>query len=328
MNSTQAIWYDGAHGRARSVEIVADANGLLLLHPDGRQSLYTAASLRSEEPFDGLLRVIELPDGGIVHTRGAADLFSVRRVSAMRAASRWWSASLCALLLVLVVIGLDQFALARAARLMVGWVPESVDRKLGQAILDAADRSWLKTSKLPKATQSEIRERFEAATPGMEVLVTFRRNGIHGGFNAFALPGGTIVVLDGMAEDLTSDELMWVLGHEVGHTVHRDGMQGLARAFGLGAVASAFLGDFSGWAAGVVASVPIHGHERDAEREADAYMRAFARRNHLPAGAQVTLWEKVKEIQDETGSGDIPDWLSTHPSTQERLEEATKAANP
>lgn len=323
MNWSEATWFDGRLGLPERVQVAGDGGMLLLRRTDGRTERFALAAVHSDEPFDGLPRVISLPGAGVLHTSDPlADVFPPARVSVVRLARSWAWACVCAVLLVGLVVALDQVVLKRVAEAVVDWIPGSADRRLGDLVLDAADRDWLKPSRLPAPRREAIRDRFEQATPGQDVLLAFRRSGADGGFNAFALPGNTIVLLDGMAEALTDDEIMWVLGHELGHVQKRHGMQAVARSFGLAALASTLWGDFSGWAAGAGVLLPMNAHGRDAEREADAAMRAFGARVGLPQSAQVSLWEKVKEED----IGNIPTWLGTHPSTEERLELAKNPA--
>lgn len=95
--------------------------------------------------------------------------------------------------------------------------------------------SWLKPSKLPADRQAALRSRFDALAqqvspqlqryPGYAPRLTLQfRSSI--GPNAFALPGGTIVVTDAMVNaaaehKLTDDALIGVLAHEIGHVLHR-----------------------------------------------------------------------------------------------------------
>ncbi|QGY40144.1 M48 family metalloprotease [Pseudodesulfovibrio cashew] len=54
------------------------------------------------------------------------------------------------------------------------------------------------------------------------------------GVNAFALPGGNIVVLSGLLDQAASErEEAFVLAHELGHIAHRDHLLGLGRAITL-----------------------------------------------------------------------------------------------
>lgn len=326
MTAMHGDWFDGRHGVARPVQVAWEGAWLSLRNDEGPVARFAKDTLRSDEPFNGLPRVIEVRGGGVIHVPAAFD-WPGEKWSFMAVANRWGCVAACALALVALVGWLDQYGVGLAADALVRVVPRSFDRKLGDQVLESADKTWLRPSRVDERRRKALRERFEAATPGTDALVTFRRTRQgEGGFNAFALPGNTIVLLDGLVEDLTDDEIMWVLGHELGHLQQRHGMRSLARSFGLGALASAVWGDFSTWMVTVGTTAPLLAHSRDAEREADEAMRAFGRRIGLPAQAQVTVWQKFKALERESGADAVPGWLSTHPATDDRLARAREDA--
>ncbi|MDT8320086.1 MAG: M48 family metalloprotease [Xanthomonadales bacterium] len=150
--------------------------------------------------------------------------------------------------------------------------------------------------------------------------------------NAWALPGGKIVVNRGLLVELDSEaELAAVLGHEI---VHADAAHGArAQSKGmltqLGAVASMMvLGSTieSAAARDIAMMVPQLGAQlltqkygRDAEREADEYgMRYMAEAGYDPQGA-VDLQKTFLQLSEARD----PDWLSglfaSHPPSRERL---------
>ena len=75
--------------------------------------------------------------------------------------------------------------------------------------------------------------------------LVFRKSRI--GPNAFALPGGTMVMTDQLVELVDHDDavLTGVLAHELGHLQARHGMRMLVQATAIGAVSSLVFGDFS-----------------------------------------------------------------------------------
>lgn len=158
--------------------------------------------------------------------------------------------------------------------------------------------------------------------------------------NAWALPGGKIVVNRGLLIELESEaELAAVLGHEI---VHSDAAHGArAQSKGMltqaGAVVSmVILGStIDNQAAREVAMmVPAVGAQlitqkygRDAEREADVYgMRYMSESGYDPQGA-VELQETFVELSE----GRDPDWVSglfaSHPPSRERVENNRKTAS-
>ena len=104
--------------------------------------------------------------------------------------------------------------------------------------------------------------------------------------NAFALPGGTVVLFDGLV-DLAQDDdqILGVLGHELGHVRARHSTRQLLQALGVGAVAGLLWGDFSTVAANVPIVLGVMRYGRAFEDEADAFALAFMRANRLPPQA-------------------------------------------
>jgi predicted Zn-dependent protease len=142
-------------------------------------------------------------------------------------------------------------------------------------------------------------------------------------FNAFAIPGGCIFVHTGALEKLRSTaELMALIGHENGHVQGRHSLRTLARSLGLYGLISFFLGDLSGVAAILLdnaRSLQTLSYSRDFEREADAAAFEFLCRNGISTQALPSLMETM---QKETASGEkvLPAFLSSHPLTEERLQ--------
>lgn len=330
MNWSQSTWFNGRDGLPHEVAVLADGATLQMRHADGRLWSYRLPQVRTVAPFNGLPQVLELPDGGTVHLAVGQrlDIPQARRTGAvLRVASAWWSAGLCVLALVLVVVGLDQWLIPRAATRLVQELPPAVDRYLGGLVLKTIDSEWLRPTKLDLEPRRRIEARFREIADGHAVTLVFRSTkDAGGGFNAMALPGGTVVLLDGLVHALTLGELEWVLAHELGHVVHRHGMKGLARAFGTGAVASVLYGDFSMWIAAAGTLLPVRAHGREAEREADAFMRALGPQRGLDPKDQLTLWKKFMDRERSSGAESIPRWFSTHPPTEERLDAARAGA--
>jgi len=129
--------------------------------------------------------------------------------------------------------------------------------------------------------------------------------------------GGRVLLLDGLSEASNDDEVIAVLGHELGHVVHRHGMKNLMRSIGLVTVAGVVLGDFSSVASATLATLQVLNHSRDAELEAEAFAQQFLARADLPNGVLRSVWEKFAAARHRSG-GALPTWLSSHPATDGR----------
>jgi predicted Zn-dependent protease len=145
--------------------------------------------------------------------------------------------------------------------------------------------------------------------------------------NAFALPGGTVVVLDGLVRRTGGDDrLTAVVGHELAHLSRHHSAEALVRGAGLTGLAGLLWGDFSSAAANLPAALAVLGYSRDAEREADDDAVRFLRAAGRPPGALVELLCLFSEEGRSDGLIQLPDLFSSHPSLEERLAHARQAA--
>jgi predicted Zn-dependent protease len=151
--------------------------------------------------------------------------------------------------------------------------------------------------------------------------------------NAFAVPGGHIYVNRGLIErNENMSELAGVLAHEIGHVVHRHGIDQWQRAQNANTALSVLYGVLLGRAPSGVEQVGIQvggsavfaGYGRDAEREADATAINYLVANGIDPRGMVSMFEKLLE-ESRSNPGAVQQWFSTHPTTQERIEN-TRAA--
>ncbi len=140
--------------------------------------------------------------------------------------------------------------------------------------------------------------------------------------NAFCLPGGKMAVFTGILP-VTRDEtgLAVVMGHEIAHALARHGTERVSQHMVIeGGLVLA--GEASGRAAQYApvagALIDLAWHMpwgRRQELEADRIgLVLMARAGYDPREA-VGFWERMAEL----GGGGGPSWLSTHPSSQERI---------
>lgn len=96
------------------------------------------------------------------------------------------------------------------------------------------------------------------------------------GANAFALPGGHIMVTDELVRALNNEnEILAVLAHEAGHVEEHHGIRNIIQSLGTVALLTVIVGDISALAETVLVSGPVLfqqlSYSRDLEREADRF---------------------------------------------------------
>lgn len=143
--------------------------------------------------------------------------------------------------------------------------------------------------------------------------------------NAYAMPGGKIMVYSGLADklQLTDAELAAVIGHEIAHALREHTRERVSRAYaqqlalaGVAVVTGA--GEQVLNIANTVAAVTFQlPHSREQEAEADVIgLELMARAGYDP-NAAVSVWKKMMNAE---GNGGPPEFLSTHPAPQTRIE--------
>lgn len=156
--------------------------------------------------------------------------------------------------------------------------------------------------------------------------------------NAFALPGGPTFITEALyrAMEQHANELgqtpeqrkamleamlAGVMGHEVGHVVHRHGAERMARVKlqqGLTQAAVVAAGDYSaGQAAAMMGGIIQNGYSREDELESDHEgLELMSRAGYDPRA----MIEVMRVLDSSGGGGGAPGWARTHPTSQERID--------
>lgn len=226
------------------------------------------------------------------------------------------------LLIGIAVIGLaSYFGIRAAAKATVAALPISVDQELGTAAYQSMDVGGARVDD-PVVTGAieSIVERLapHSAIDGLQYEIDVIDSPQ---INAFALPGGKIVVFTGLIEkSADANQLAGVIGHEMSHATLRHGLQRISQTMGFWAAASLLLGDTGGLLASgadLFELASINSYSRGQENEAD---REGVRMLHA-AGIDPSSLPDFFEILEKE-HGDLPDmasWISTHPQHSVRI---------
>jgi Zn-dependent protease with chaperone function len=145
--------------------------------------------------------------------------------------------------------------------------------------------------------------------------------------NAFALPGGHIVILTGLLEASDSaEEVAGVLAHEMAHVTRRHSLRNVIQSAGLVILAQTFLGDASG-----LVTVAGEGSRfllkqkfsRDFEREADDTGWNYLVEANIDPRGMTRFFARIKAMIDQSDSAAFEHslaLLNTHPTSQERID--------
>lgn len=146
--------------------------------------------------------------------------------------------------------------------------------------------------------------------------------------NAFALPGGQVFITAGLLNRLQNEaQLAGVLGHEIGHVIHRHGAQHMAQgqfgqilvtAVGVASSDERHSGRGNQQVAAMVNSMVNLSYSRGDESQSDQYgLKAMT-----AAGFDPSQMLGVMKILSEASKGNHqPEWLGSHPHPEHRAEQ-------
>lgn len=322
-----ASYYDGRSARRHAARVALDAQELIV-QGDGFELRVPRGQFTIGERLGSAPRIIRLPGNASCETGDHAGLERMMAAAGYRlgwvdCAQRRYEVAAAALVVLLALAGAAYvWGMPWLGRQIAHQLPAGARETLSEQTLEVLEQAVLQPSKLPQERQREIAQRMARLRLPEPVPYRLRFRSSHIGPNAFALPDGTIVLLDDLVTLAENDEqVLGVLGHELGHVRHQHGVQLLVRGTIIGAISAWWLGDISG----LLASAPtvlLHArHSREFEREADAFGAQVLRDNGIAPRRLGQMLERLMAAHGEGAEREgLADYLSTHPPTQERIE--------
>lgn len=324
----RALLFDGLSARAVAIAVLIGPDGLEIRDGEaaGRYRRGDLSLLEAAGDGAGFSLSLASRPGHALEFRDAAALEWLRAAGLLaRPAFSGLSLGRKAALLVAFLAAFAAFVYLAGLDLMVDAsleaLPRSVDRRLGDAVLKGFDVLPEPRDEAARRALDKSRRLVEALGPPAGDSIRILLVADTAVKNAFAFPGGAIVVYTGMLRLLeTPEEWLGLLAHEGGHIHLRHGMRQMVRAGILTGVTSVVFGDATGLGsvlldnAGTLLNLR---YGRRAESEADAFaLRGLESAGH-PSDGLATLFGKFLALQS------LPAWaafLSTHPPTEARIE--------
>jgi Zn-dependent protease with chaperone function len=210
--------------------------------------------------------------------------------------------------------GADLLVEMAVSRMPVEW-----EQKLGEAAYKdfLSHQDVMKEGPAVKAVE-EMTQRLVEQIPDnpYKFQVTVVKSDV---VNAFALPGGYVVVFTGLMKKADNgEEVAGVLGHELNHVLQRHGLERIVKSMGVMAAVAIIVGDQQGLI-GLMRQVGVElltlKFGRAQETEADLTGLQLVYRAKIDPNGMVTFFQKLAE-KDE---GRV-EWLSTHPMSSARAE--------
>jgi Zn-dependent protease with chaperone function len=208
-------------------------------------------------------------------------------------------------------------------------IPTTAEQKLGKHTLDFLQASGFKPSQLPPEKQQAIQKLFLQVMPEQmrheRTPLRLKLLAVPDVANAFMLSDGTLVITDDLAKLATNDDgLAAVMLHEMGHHAYRHPMRMVVRSSLVALTFMWMTGDVSGIGDTLLQSASFM-HEmqfsRSVEREADDWAIVEMQRQKRSLLAMEDLYRALQQAAStSTVALEVPEWLSTHPEMQARLQ--------
>ena len=357
----QADYYDGLSANAKPVLVRVREHAKNISFELADETLiYKFADLDVQAKLGSTKRIIDLPNGGRLE---ASDITELELAMPSKQNAFWrglhylenhlgW---VFVALLMTVFAGwlFLQFGVPTLAEYVAKATPPEMEAKLGEQALDGLDSQfgYFSKSKLEaknKASISVALAKLCVATKDCpKYRLEFRAGGMIGA-NAFALPGGIMVITDELVKIAKNDtEIIAVLAHELGHVKQRHAFRQSIQGVLSGLILAAVTGDVSAVASGLPAALMQMRYSRLHELEADDFAlkalhkaclppRAFAdilmrldtqmhetRGQNKPNNKKQTQQVETKKEKNlesqKTHTDVVSEMLATHPDTQVRV---------
>lgn len=208
-------------------------------------------------------------------------------------------------------------------------MPYNVEQNMGQQGLETLDKMFFEPSKLDTQLKQQLNRRFQQAVADLPRSRHYQlefRSSKQLGANAFALPGGIIIITDDLIKLADNhDQIMAVLGHEIGHVEYRHALRSVFQDSFTALLMAGLLGDISSISSMAVALPTIlveSRYSRKFELEADDYAVLFLKNQHIAPTVFAQILAHLQKSSPE--SADEFSYLSTHPVMEERIKRITE----
>lgn len=320
-------------GEAIDCHLSATDDMLIIRDEQGHQLHSIPKSELTIEPRIGSMpRKVILPDQSLLQTTDTDLVDSLHN-------GRFWNSVaaseqfglpllLTTIACIVAVFGLYKYGLPLLVTLAVAATPDQIPELIDHSTLTSMDQFIAKPSGISSKRQDQIIDIFDELTwiashenTALQAKFTLQFRDIPSvGPNAFALPGGTIVLTDQFVRTFESDDVIaGVLAHEIGHVVHEHSLRRLYRGLGIAGLAAILAGDTGP----ILEEILLEGnailalaHSRKNEMEADVYSIDLLHQAGRDPHSLIVFFETIMEL---TQSGDENDFLSTHPATLDRI---------
>jgi Zn-dependent protease with chaperone function len=340
MITTRGYFCSGCDLRPQPVVLSFTPSGRLCVNGDGVDLDLNLADVRVSDRLGSIARFLYLPDGGTLET---ADNATIDAALAMQDRGRGAAfvhfleqhtkiAAIATVCLVAAVLLGFKFGLPVLARHVASRMPVELELQAGRVALGTISR-FLAPSNLSRFDQAATRTRLDrllqVRPQRIPVQIEFYAMGPQYP-NAFALPGGVIIVSDELVALADGEgELEAVLAHELGHLDHNHGVRSLLQSSFALLLVTAVTGDLSTLST-LAGTIPFlilqNGYARELELDADDYARELLLEARIDPKHFASILRKLEATRPSQGVD--YSYLSTHPRTDERIRAFESVTSP
>jgi len=322
-SSVAAVYYDGRSARRHLVSLSL-GDGHIVLQSEGLYRQEPLSTIEVSERIAAAARVVRFKDGAYCQIQDHAAFEAVLAAAGYRAGwvERGQRKLGIAVAACLALVGIAVLTYLRIwpflSDRLAARVPNAAVTELSTHTLAALDESAFDASALDAERRAGLVQGFAKLTlPGAPAVRRIEfRSAPDLGPNAFALPDGTVVVLDKLVLQSSDDEIYAVLAHEEGHVHYRHGLRAIIRGTGVALVVSAWFGDVSTLLAALPTAVLEAKYSRQFEAQADDYAAAALSDNGKSPGL---LADALEHLSAQDPKPERASYLSSHPASAERI---------
>ncbi len=347
MQPVTGTFYFAASSQCCAAQLQITAGQVQIYQSADQQVVWQGTEFSPGADLPGLAQELRFSDGSYfipadLNFRLSRQLLTTQNASLVTRLEQHKGIILLSVLLVpLLLWWLTMVGMPKLAVSLVPWLPQAAVQAVDQQTLQLLDKTLLEPSKLSEQEQQQWRQQWSQtmqhlpASARVEVNIQFR-HAEKLGPNAFALPAGTLVFTDQLVQLLHDkpDALLAVFLHEAGHVRHQHGLTLLVQSTATTVMFALLFSDLEGLTEtllGTGSSLLQNNFSRQMENQADD----FATSQLLQLGKATTGFvEAMQAIQQAAAGQDaanIENWtryLSSHPSTTERIEHAKAKQQP
>jgi Zn-dependent protease with chaperone function len=336
----QAKIFDGKSAKAQFVELRIESNFMLKVEniENRKTTFYKRQELKLNAPFDSGVWTIALPGGESIEFEAESsvrDFFKKDGFLHLSVLSLEKSPPKLIALAVLAccfLIVIYFYVLPAAVELSKPLVPEKVKLLIGNQIVDILENKLGEESQIPESTKAKIRESFHRITKSLELHEAYelrfvrlfpseeRKEGLP---NALAVLPNTIFVTDSLVSLLNQDELEAVIAHELGHLFYDHGTSMLLRSSFITISTMLLVGPDPSFVHALALALIDASFSQAQELQADAKGVQILKTLGQNPDSLASALEKLSQQLGE--SSELASYISTHPRTDERIEQIRAA---